>query len=74
MFIKSVLTLTISYNMLTYPNCQFYELKGDYSDEANRYMQQNCYKTETFDPNDILYKVIAKELENEKANDPEVDK
>lgn len=74
MLIKSVLTLTISCNILNYPSDQVFELKGDYSEEANRYMEQHCNKHDTFDTNDILYKVIAKELESGLHSEPEVDK
>jgi hypothetical protein len=74
MLIKSALTLTISCNILCYPNYQVFELKGDYSEEAQRYMEQHCHKQYTFDPNDILYKVIAKELEDERDSETQVDK
>lgn len=73
MITKSVLTLTISYNLLSYPNYTSYDLSGDYSEEAKQYMKQNCVQSNTFDPNDILYRVIAKELENEINNQPQVD-
>jgi hypothetical protein len=37
-------------------------------------MEQHYNKLDTFDSNDILYKVIAKELENGVHSEPEVDK
>lgn len=74
MLIKSVLTLTISCNILNHPSDQIFELKGDYSEEANRYMEQHNHKPDTFDANDILYKVIAKELESGLHSEPKVDK
>lgn len=73
MIIQSVLTLTISCNLLSYPNYTSYDLSGDYSEEARQYMEQNCIQSDDFDPNDILYRVIAKELENEINNQPQVD-
>jgi hypothetical protein len=74
MLTESVLTLTISCNILYYPSYEVFELKGDYSEEANRCMEQYYNKLDTFDSNDILYKVIAKELENGVHSEPEVDK
>ena len=74
MLIENILTLTISCNMLNYPNYQVFELKGDYSEEANCYMEQHCHKPDQFDTNDILYKVIAKELESGLHSEAEVDK
>jgi hypothetical protein len=60
--------------MLSYPNYQVFELNGDYSEEAKHYMQSIRDDVNSFDPNDILYRVIAKELENEINSQPQVDK
>jgi hypothetical protein len=74
MIIESALIITISCNMLSYPNYQVFELNGDYSEEAKHYMQSIRDDVNSFDPNDILYRVIAKELENEINSQPQVDK
>lgn len=73
MIIESVLTITISCNILSYPDHQVFELKGDYREEAKHYMQSIRDESNVFDPNDILYRAIAKELDDEINSQPQVD-
>lgn len=43
---------------------KIFYLEGDYSQEAKDYMDSRKPSEYCFDPNDILYRTIAKELED----------
>ena len=43
---------------------KIFYLEGDYSQEAKDYMDSRKPLEYCFDPNDILYRAIAKELED----------
>lgn len=62
--IKSViLSLSLSCNLIEMNREKIFYLEGDYSQEAKDYMDARKPSEYCFDPNDILYRTIAKELE-----------
>lgn len=63
MFKPALLILVLSDSNYLYSEKTIY-LSGDYSEEAAECMKQNDSQ-EWFDPNDILYKTILKEIEQE---------
>ncbi len=63
MFKPALLILVLSdSNYLSYEKT--IDLSGDYTEEARECMMKNK-SVEPFDPNDILYKAIIKEMEQE---------
>lgn len=57
--------IVLSLSPIQKQNDIVYDLSGDYSECAIEYLLKNK-NSETFDPNDILYKTIIKELQEEK--------
>jgi hypothetical protein len=62
---------TLLFLVLTGNTNNFYSVEpvfyfdSDYSEEGREFMSKQ-YKIETFDPSDLLYKTIIKEIEQEK--------
>ena len=59
-----MLSLSLSCNLLEMNQEKIFYLEGDYSQEAKDYMDSRKPLEYCFDPNDILYRAIAKELED----------
>lgn len=57
-----VLSLSLSCNIIDYPKETYFIFDGDYTDVAQEYLDKNKPQV-PFDPNEILYKAIIKEIE-----------
>lgn len=60
MFIKTTAIILSSTALSIHPEQQEFYLDGDYTEVARIYYQD--YNTKTFDPNEILYQEIIKEI------------
>jgi hypothetical protein len=61
MFKPLVISLSLAGSIVDYPKDKQFVFDGDYTDVAQEYLDKNKSK-DSFDPNEILYNAIIKEI------------